>query len=427
MDMRKYISDRLGSMKSTAEKDMLRDVMENIFIPLYDHVEDQYARLETRVRDEFPFITDPYVVWGTLMERERANGGCPYLFPMLDDDLLAPEIEMADLAQRLKAEREIRLDTVFAQADHFVCKEIEDKREILEGTLSSEDGEFKIGVRLQLSKRYSACVQRLYKLFLSNCIPWQTLNIPYTFKMFDVMLVRIDMADKEVEGVANGYRVTYGEHERYVKRGLIPVWNVCKLRIQSEDFPLAALDKVNYEYVFDLEQEGAEHGYLADWDSADISAVRREENTLIVTSPEQKSLAWDMYKIVRRKDYATVYFDHEIVSNAQADSFAARMIAHYGTVIKTSAELRRMLEGYEASKYLSFESAQIVWGEIPGESYEVNSFLKDEVRDVAVSKSLLLRFKPLKCEPYLLRDLMSFLVSQVQLVYPEFHCVGVLV
>jgi len=427
MDMRRYISQTLDSMKTITQKDMLRDIMENIFIPLYDHTEDHYAKLEHRVKDELPFITEPYVIWTTLLERENANGGCPYLFPMLSEDLHRPEIDLKDLGERLKNEREIRLDTVFVQADYFLCKEIEDNREIFEGTLKCEGGDLRIGVRLRLSKRYSSCIQQLYKLFMFNGIPWQTVNTAYTFKMFDVMLVRIDLEGKELEGVANSYRATYGKYDKYMKQELVPVWNISRLRIESEDFPLAALDKVNYEYVFDLEQEGAEHGYLADWDSADISAVRKEQNTLIVTSPQQKKLAWDMYKIVRRIDYATDFFSYELLNNAREDDFSARMVAYYGTVIKTSAELRRLLEGYEASKHFRFESLQVVQGEIAGDTYEVNNFLKDEVRDIAVSKSLLLRFKPLKQESYILRDLMSFLVSQVQLVYPEFHCVGVLI
>jgi len=413
-------------MKSVTEKNMLRDVMEDIFIPLYDHVEGQYNRLEQRVKEQMPLQTSLFAIWSTLMDRENASGGCPYLFPMLEGDLRRPEIELVGIRERLQNEREIRLDTVFVQADYLICREIEDSREVFNGTLKAESGDFRIGIRLRLSKRYPDCIENLYRLFISNNIPWQTVNSPYMFKMFDVMLVWIDLNGKEESGIIVGYEASYSKHNGYIKRGLVPVWNVCTLRIKSEDFPLAALDKVNYEYMFDLSVEGAENGYLADYGSADISAVRREENALIVTSPLQKGLIWDMYKIVKRKDYATDYFPYELMNNAQEDSFAARMIAYYGTVIKTNAELRRLLAAYEVSEYIELDSVQVVSGAVTGETYEVNNFLKDEIRDLAVSKSLLLKFKPLKRNSYILRDVMSFLVSQVQLVYPEFHCVGVL-
>ena len=190
---------------------------------------------------------------------------------------------------------------------------------------------------------------------------------------------------------------------------------------------LAAVEKVNYEYVFDLTEEGVEHGYLAGYGSTDISAVRRESDTLIVTSPMKKGVLWDMHKVVKRVEYEVENFQYELMNNALDDSFAARMVAHYGTVIKTNAELRRILAGYDAARHITLDSVQIISGETSGETYEVNGFMQDEVRDIAISKTLLLRFKAYRANLFISRDVMSFLVSQVQMIYPEFHCVGVLV
>jgi hypothetical protein len=250
--------------------------------------------------------------------------------------------------------------------------------------------------------------------------------------MFDVMLIRFDpgflpSTKKEKSNIAINYETTYGKYEKYARRGFVPVWNINKLKLKSEDFPLATLDKINYEYVFDLVEEGTEHGYLADYGNADISSVRREGNTLIVTSPTQKGLYWDMYKVTKRKEYITDSFPYDLMNNGQEESFAARMIAHYGTVIKSNAELRRLLAAYDVSKYIEFDSVEVTHGEINGETYQVNNFLKDEIRDLVINKSLLIRFKPLKRNSYIIRDVMSFLVSQAQIIYPEFNCVGVLV
>jgi hypothetical protein len=244
--------------------------------------------------------------------------------------------------------------------------------------------------------------------------------------MFDVILVRVELNGKEEAGKVKGYRVSYGDRAEYIKSGLLPVWNIRKLQIISEDFPLAALDKVNHEYVFDLSGEGTENGYLADYGSADISAVRREKKSLIVTSPSEKGLIWDMYKVMKRKKYLTEYFTYDLMNNAQVDSFAGRMISYYGTVIKTRAELQRLLAAYDISEYVTLDSIEVLPKIADRESYEVNSFLLDEVRDPANTKSLMLRFKPLKRNSYLGRDAVSFLVSQVQVMYPEFHCMGVL-
>jgi len=241
------------------------------------------------------------------------------------------------------------------------------------------------------------------------------------------MLVRIGADGGDETGAAGGYTAEYGKYSGYIRQGLVPVWNIRRRKIESEDFPLATLDKVNFEYVFDLTEEGDEHGYLTDYGNEDISAVRREKHTMIVTSPTPKGLIWDMYKVIKRKGYSTDYFAYDLMSNAQEDSFAARMISYHGTFIKTNAELRRLLAAYDASGYIGLNSVHVVPGVVTGETYEVNNFLKDEIRDLAVSKSLLLKFIPLKHNSYIIRDVLSFLVSQVQIIYPEFHCVGVLV
>ena len=95
VDMRRFIAEKLDGMKSVTERDMLRDVVEDIFIPMYDHLESEYARLESRVKEEMPLKASSYVVWSALMERENASGGCPYMFPMLEDDLHKAEVDLA--------------------------------------------------------------------------------------------------------------------------------------------------------------------------------------------------------------------------------------------------------------------------------------------------------------------------------------------
>jgi hypothetical protein len=142
-------------MKSMKEKDLLRDIMEDIFIPLYDHTEKEYKKIEKRVMDEMPLIANSYVIWNTLMQRESANGGSPYMFPMVEEDLQMPEIEVADINNRLLNEKEIRLDSIFIEADYLICKEIETNREVFDGKLKTESNEYPISIRLRQSSRYS--------------------------------------------------------------------------------------------------------------------------------------------------------------------------------------------------------------------------------------------------------------------------------
>ena len=54
----------------------------------------------------------------------------------------------------------------------------------------------------------------------------------------------------------------------------------------------------------------------------------------------------------------------------------------------------------------------------------MNPFIIDEVRRKDAAKQLILCFQGSQKLKWLQRDIMSFLVSEVQLLYPEYQCVG---
>ena len=54
----------------------------------------------------------------------------------------------------------------------------------------------------------------------------------------------------------------------------------------------------------------------------------------------------------------------------------------------------------------------------------MNPFVEDEIRDTSAQKKLVLYFKPGAREAWLQRDAASFLVSEVQRLYPEYECGG---
>ena len=56
----------------------------------------------------------------------------------------------------------------------------------------------------------------------------------------------------------------------------------------------------------------------------------------------------------------------------------------------------------------------------------MNYFIEDEIREKEYKRCLVLKFRG-KESRALLRDIMSFLVSEVQLLYGEYQCEGVLI
>lgn len=56
----------------------------------------------------------------------------------------------------------------------------------------------------------------------------------------------------------------------------------------------------------------------------------------------------------------------------------------------------------------------------------MNPFIEDEMRDYQAQKKLILYFIPGPEEAWLQRDIASFLVSEVQRLYPEYECGGIM-
>lgn len=423
--MREYIAQKLNGIKDIQTKLLLREVLEEVFTALHDESEARYAALERRIWKELPYSASQYRVYGGVLRREQADGSHKYLSPMCPEDARPLEMTVGEAREALSRKGAVRLDTVFLRADYLTCREFEQGRRQFRGIVRAGGETLSARFRAVPAKRYLDCVENLYQMFLFNNLPWMTLNIPYLFKFFDVELVELGDGG-ETEQTLSPPEVSFDSYERDIRRGLLPVWNVRKLDMKGNDFPMPAVDQANYEYCFDLVPEGLGHGYLAEGNE-EILGVRREETQFVAVSSREKGLLWKLYQLRQREESITDSDEYEVFSNGQEDSFAGRLISGYGTVIKTQAELSRLLQSFEGTSRIQLDFLSISWGETTGETYEVNRFIRDEVRDVACTKTMLLRFRAANRTDWLNRDLMSFLTSQVQLAYPEYRCTGVLI
>ena len=58
---------------------------------------------------------------------------------------------------------------------------------------------------------------------------------------------------------------------------------------------------------------------------------------------------------------------------------------------------------------------------------DYNHFIDENIRIDKFKKVMLIKFQTKDRENYLVLDKMSFLVSEIQVLFPEYHCVGEIV
>lgn len=425
--MRELITQRLDAMRSMADKTALKDALNDIFLELYSVTEQKYSALEQRVRDELPLVYAPFTVYSTVMSRSRIDAGHTYLSPMIPEEAEEAGYSTGEWIKALQERIQPVIGTVFYEADYLKCRRLDIDKKIFEGTLTIKSERYPFKCRLAPTKRYITLAESLYEVFLRNDIPWTTINSAYLNKFFDILL--IDLPKAPPTGVVirpENIQISFAPYSDTIRLGLIPVWNIDKQSVKGEDFPIPALDKVNFEYRFNTEKLGTENGYLVDYNNAYILSVRREGGDIIAVSPQARGLIWNMYRFRRRQDRPVDEYQYPILSNGRADSFSARMTAAYGVAVKTKAELRKLIRSFEAAEYVELESMTFSDKKHSVESYDMNPFIIDELRDPQYQKTLMLGFRAQKRDFFLNRDLISFLVSQVQTAYPEYHCVGTL-
>jgi len=278
---------------------------------------------------------------------------------------------------------------------------------------------------LEQNKSYLEKAEQLYHLFIKNGIPWQTINCPYLFKLVDVYAVQIPKSCPEKEKIES-FQIDLDGRIASVCYDLIPIWNVWHFKLDSVGFPLACKDHKSYEHEISIDDYGEEFVYLVEGKSG-ITSVRQNGKKIMLISPEEKSQEWNIYSIRNGGEGKTSKYTYPVMENLRVDGFAERFQRKTGQTVKTKMELERFIRGFGLEDYLEYSGCRIMEdSESLAEIYSMNPFLKDEIREDKRQRQLLLVFRPNDTGKvsWLLRDLMSFIVSEVQELYPEYECRG---
>jgi hypothetical protein len=424
--MREYIGKRLAEIESTEERALLKAALTDVFLPLYDETEAKYAALEARIRAELPLVYDAFTVYSTVLPRGQIDKKHAYLSPMAPEEVEAPALQTADiLRETQEKDGQPVAETVFVEADYLRCLQIIRDKRILEGSLVADNQKFRCRFRLEPASRYMDKVEALYNTFLKNDVPWTTINSAYLGKFFDARIISVDgelPGKAEIQSVA----IDYAGYADYVKHNMAPVWNVDISQVKGEEFPEPVEENINYRCELDIAKLGAGNAYLADHNSGFILSARREGNKYVIMSPQKHSAMWNLYRLRPKRDTGVDIYPYPVLSNKRLDTFSSRLKLKYMAHVATPAAIRTLLLSLEPSEYLEFVGHSMAADKPSGDTYNMNPFIRDELSGAGSRNTLLLSFREKRRGFFLNRDLLSFLVSEVQAAYPEYRCIGAL-
>lgn len=423
-DMEEMIKKEINQISSLKERVVFKDIVERLFLALYETNQEMYRELESRIMDDLAFDLNRYQVTMGLVEREYWDPSHHLLSLIRDADAVMPSYELSEITLQFREEGRSLVRTYFMECDHLEIQKLLAK-EKTGGKIYTDTGEYPAEFVVSRNEKYLQEISHLYEVFVSNGVPWQTINAPYLYKFVDVYVEQLPEEMKRAQSILK-IEPDLEEFAQWAHEDYLPIWNIKKMKMDSVGFPVPCEDHKSYEHTISIREHGNEHVYLID-DTTHIHSIRQIENKLIIMGEEAEARKWQVYMIKNGSNRRFERFTYPLMTNRRKDDFLERFSYRQGKRVRTEGELVRFIQGYGMEEYVSYEGFEILdresSAELP-ETYSMNSFILDEIREDEYKKRLILRFRRKSTLDFLLRDIVSFLVSEVQLMYGEYMCEG---
>lgn len=398
-----YIARRLREIDDINERKFAETLLEDHLMNIIEETEKAYKNLEEAVYQEHQCPGKQYEIYVTMVRRQAIDVSNGFLYP---------------------AGQERQGRSFCYMGDYDACRRLAESGRTFKGKIAGKAGETEAEFCVSPSKGLMDAAGRLYRLYAQNGIPWTTVNLSYFHKFFDVVPVQEESEGKRENET---YTVDLEEFAALADWDVTPVWNVGKAEIKTSDFMTPCEDGLAWEHRIALKPFGAEHTYLF-YRHPELISYRRDADDLVLRAEAQVLPKLHAIKIAAPKPIERCYGEWPLLGNGKKDSFTRRYLSHTGAELQTEADLARKIHELDLHDMLRYMDSQII-DKIspPYQCYKMNPFEEPGLFDAANRRVLLLRFKKKGGPDWLIADMMSFAVSEIQRGFPQFHCEGRLV
>lgn len=278
-DMEEMIKQEISRIDGLQERIVFKDIIERLFLSLYETNQEMYQELESRIMDDLAFDLNRYRITVGIVEKAYLDPSHHLLSPIREEDMAAREYEIPEMMRQLAEEGRSLVRTCFMEYDYMGIQKLLAKERI-GGKIYTDRGEYPAEFAVSQNREYLEEISHLYEVFVSNGVTWQTVNAPYLYKFIDVHLLKLP---EEITAAQRIIKIEpdFEEYAQWAHDDLIPIWNIRKLKMDSVGFPVPCEDHKSYEHTISIREYGNEHVYLID-DVAHIYSIRQRENRLLI-------------------------------------------------------------------------------------------------------------------------------------------------
>ncbi len=414
-DVKKYVKKRLLEIKDEDEYALAKSVLYDGLYKMSEVFEERFKSLQKKVYDELESQEESYEI-AVLLLSKNDNVFLRMFFPVSEADV--SKDSAGDVREDSK-EKTSTVQTIYLNAADSVCKAFAKEKISISFTINGEKN--LTSVQPKKAVRYRQELGKLNETFSHNGLRWNTVNTAYLDRFFDIDLSTVVQNARDVE-------VHYGKYSDMVKENIYPVWNVEKTLFKSSTFLSPSKDGLYYEREM-IRQKDKEIILCLVQKTDGMVGIRQEEEKIIVKSYEESYADLEGYHIFDIR-YTKEELPAGLISNKRKESLIGRLSANSKDKLHTKAEIERIIEELDIKEYVSLKSCErlvmkkdfLETGKILP---DMNNFSSDDFQVTNESPKLILRFLR-NSESNLCEAMVRYAVSQLQMNFDEYICIGVL-
>lgn len=392
------LNDRMGSLKEWEQEESLNEILYNTLSELNAYTKERFDELTREIRDEAVLNYDEPAIKVAVCTKENIDKQL-FLFPVSTE----PPINSPGY-----------ITTIFAECDYLTIQEMMLHTYAAEIVNGAETLQTRVSLRY--SSKYLQKLKSLYYVFSENGLPWRTVNGIYFYKFLDVY------GTQDTAQEITGFNIDFAQYEKYISYDKALLWNISPITAAvaaCEAKP--AYNAVQFEHTLKNLQLD-ENRYLFCPFGDKFTSFRRGQTMYVRTNTLQLE-QFRLLRITGGEDADSLLY-LKPKSNKKKPGFIDSLAM--GRYIPTRGEAERIVRSFTDETGITLADIEVLPSTeenillYKGVDYnlfiETNSFLAE--------KKLLLFTFEVDADSLWAHEIMFFVLSELQLNFYEYRCVG---
>ena len=313
--------------------------------------------------------------------------------------------------------RRIYLDVEFHEIEKF-------KNKVFKAELEIQGRKYQFKVRARQIEKYQEKEKEILRVFKLNRITWKIQNTLYNRRFFELYIENLpeEINYKELKNI----NVDYENYGNAVYENAFLVWNIMEKDILMDKLKNDILEKhMNKAKIYSNESASD----LMKINNGKIFKIERYETFIYIYTDEDPNNDWRLWNIrnigsIERYDKLR----YRLLGNDQESDLISKLKEGNGKRVRSEAEVFETVNSLNGIKNLKLAKIKLNgYVENSVEGYNANKTFDETVTFRRKKKDVLYLYFYVKNEKdKYLYDELSFVLSNIEYLYPEYKVKGVL-